>query len=225
VTLDKNLDELVKQLKTGTYIQQPYREVFIRKNENEKRRLGLLSVGDKIVQTAVVLIITPIIERGFLNVSYAYRNNKGPVKAINKVKHLITNEKFCWLVCCDIDNFFDTIPHDALFRKLSSYLKSPGITELINMFIKMGSVNTQYKWKESRRGIQQGAVVSPLLANFYLYPLDKLMVDNGYGYVRYADDFVIFGHTENEAQKALVEATNVLTPQLGLSLNIGVKII
>jgi len=141
VTLDKNLDELVKQLKSGTYIQQPYMEVFIHKNENEKRRLGLLTVGDKIVQTAVALIITPIIERGFLNVSYAYRNNKGPVKAINKVKHLITNERFCWFVCCDIHNFFDTIPHDALFRKLSSYLKSPGITELINLFVKMGSVN------------------------------------------------------------------------------------
>lgn len=225
ITLDKNLDELVRQLKSGTYIQQPYREVFIPKNENEKRRLGLLTVNDKIVQTAVTIIITPIIERGFLNVSYAYRSNKGPVKAINQVKHLITNERFCWLASCDIDSFFDTIPHDILFGRLSAYLKSPCITELIKMFVKMGRVNRNYQWKENRKGIPQGGVVSPLLANFYLYPLDKLMVDKKFGYVRYSDDFVIFGHTEDEAKTAMADAVRILTHQLGLSLNEGAAVL
>lgn len=219
VTIDKNLDELVNQLHSGTYIQQPYREVFIPKNENEKRRLGLLTVNDKIVQTAVAIVVTPIIERGFLKVSYAYRSNKGPVKAIHQVRHLITNERYAWLASCDIDNFFDTIPHDALFGKLSSYLKSPATTELIRMFVKMGRVNKHYQWKESRKGIPQGGIVSPLLANFYLYPLDKLMVDKGYGFVRYADDFVILGHTEEEAKKAMAEAMTVITHDLKLALN------
>ncbi len=219
VAVDKNLEELNRQLQSGIYIQQPYREVMIPKNETEKRRLGLLTVNDKIVQTAVSLVVTPIIEQGFLKVSYAYRTKKGAVKAINQVRHLITNERYAWLAACDIDNFFDTIPHDALFGKLSAYLKSPETTELIRMFVKMGRVDKHYHWKDNRKGIPQGGVVSPLLANFYLYPLDKLMVDNGYGFVRYADDFVILGKTEEEAQKAMKEAMEVITHQLGLTLN------
>ncbi len=219
VTADQNLEELVYQLQSGNYIQQPYREVMIPKNEHEKRRLGLLTVNDKIVQTAVSLVVTPIIEQGFLKVSYAYRENKGAVKAINQVRHLITNERYTWLAACDIDNFFDTIPHDALFGKLSAYLKSPATTELIRMFVKMGRVDRHYHWKDSHKGIPQGGVVSPLLANFYLYPLDKLMVDHGYGFVRYADDFVILGRTEEEAKKAMTGAMEVITRQLGLALN------
>ena len=225
VALDKNLDELSRQLMSGNYIQQPYREVMIPKNETEKRRLGLLTVNDKIVQTAVSFVITPIIERGFLKVSYAYRQNKGAVKAINQVRHLITNKRYTWLVSCDIDNFFDTVPHDALFGKLSAYLKSPGVLELIRMFVKMGRVDRHYKWKDNRKGIPQGGVVSPLLANFYLYLLDKAMVDGDYGFVRYADDFIILGRSEDEAKKALNEATTIITKQLGLGLNEEGKVI
>jgi retron-type reverse transcriptase len=115
ITVEKNIDELSRQLLTGNYKQQPYREVMIPKNEKEKRRLGLLTVNDKIVQTAVGIVVTPILENSFLKVSYAYRENKGAVKAIKQVQHLITNERFIWLASCDIDNFFDSIPHDVLF--------------------------------------------------------------------------------------------------------------
>lgn len=225
VAVDRNIEKLINQLQTGSYIQQPYREVYIPKSDTEKRRLGLLTINDKIVQTAVTILVQPIIEKGFLNVSYAYRNNKGPVKAINQVKHLITNERYCWLVSCDIDDFFDSIPHEPLFGKLSSYLKSPGITELIRMFVTMGRVNSHHQWKDSRKGIPQGGVISPLLANFYLYPLDKLMVDNGYGFVRYADDFIILGRTEEEAIKAMNQAIEIITHQLGLSLNEGYTVV
>ncbi|MEI6479032.1 MAG: metal-sensing transcriptional repressor, partial [bacterium] len=89
-----------------------------------------------------------------------------------------------------------------------AYLKSPGTTELIRMFVKMGRVDRNYKWKETRKGIPQGGVISPLLANFYLYPLDKLMVDHGYGFVRYADDFIILGRTEEDAKKMLQKLSN-----------------
>ncbi|HAL65492.1 MAG TPA: CRISPR-associated endonuclease Cas1, partial [Bacteroidales bacterium] len=219
------LDELAGQLQVGTYIQHPYREVLIPKNQNEKRRLGLLTVNDKIVQTAVTMVVTPLIEKNFLNVSYAYRTNKGAVKAINRVRHLINNEKYVWLAACDIDNFFDTIPHDALFGKLASFLKSPGTIELIKMFVAMGRVDKHYHWKGSHKGIPQGGVISPLLANFYLTPLDRAMVEKGFGFVRYSDDFVLLGHTENEAIQALNEATQIITKQLQLALNEEGKIV
>jgi len=123
--VDKNLDELLNLLSSGQYIQQPYREILIPKNENEKRRLGLLTVNDKIVQTAATQLLTPLVERRFLNVSYGYRSGRGAVKAIRRIKQLIRSEHYTWVSTCDIDNFFDTIPHDLLFRKLNNFLKCP----------------------------------------------------------------------------------------------------
>lgn len=225
LNLDKNQNDLLGLLQTGKYIQQPYKEVFIPKNLTEKRRLGLLTINDKILQTAVSQIITPLFERDFLRVSYAYRSHLGAVKAINKVRHLINQEHYTWLASCDIDNFFDTIPHDLLFRRLATFLKSPAITELIKMFVTMGRVNKQLSWKETKKGIPQGGVVSPLLANFFLHPLDKLMVEKKYGFVRYADDFIILGKTESEAKWALNEAVDLISKYLQLDLNEGTEVI
>lgn len=223
--VDQYLEELSHKLIAGTYIQQPYREVFIPKKENEKRRLGLLTVNDKVVQTAVNQIITPIFEKSFLPVSYAYRENKSAVKAIRQVQHLIKNERYTWLASCDIDNFFDNIPHAPLFGRLNAFLKSPGITELMKMFVMMGSVNYRKQWKNTVKGIPQGGVVSPVLANFYLYQLDKLMMDKKYGFVRYADDFILLGKTEAQANEALKDAVQVITKQLGLTLNEGTVVV
>jgi group II intron reverse transcriptase/maturase/CRISPR-associated endonuclease Cas1 len=225
VTLDKNLHDLLNALQSGKYIQQPYKEVFIPKNLTEKRKLGLLTVNDKILQTAVTQLITPKFERDFLGVSYGYRAHRGAVKAINKVRHLISQEHYTWLASCDIDNFFDSIPHDLLFRRLAGYLKSSSLTELIKMFVTMGSVNNLLTWKEAKTGIPLGGVISPLLANFYLNPLDQLMVERKYGFVRYSDDFVILGKIEHEAKWALNEAVDLITNHLRLNLNEGTEII
>jgi len=185
----------------------------------------LLTVNDKIVQTAVYQLISPIFERSFLPVSYAYRENKSAVKAIRQVQHLIKNEHYTWLASCDIDNFFDTIPHAPLFGRLNAFMKSPGITELVKMFVMMGSVNYRKQWKNTVRGIPQGGVVSPLLANFYLYPLDKLMMDKKYGFVRYADDFIILGKTESQANEAMKDAMQIITKQLHMTLNEEAKVL
>jgi group II intron reverse transcriptase/maturase/CRISPR-associated endonuclease Cas1 len=222
--VNQHIESLSQKLLYGSYTQQPYLEVFIPKNETERRRIALLTIDDKIVQTAAAIVLTPIFEKSFLPVSYAYRNKKGAVKAIHKVQHLIKNEKLEWLVSCDIDNFFDTIPHQILFRKLGSFLKSPGLVELIRMFVTMGRVNRSFGWKDTHKGIPQGGVVSPTLANFYLYALDKEMVDHGYGFVRYADDFIILTHTEEQAKEALHKVTQLLTDQLQLKLNEGYEV-
>jgi group II intron reverse transcriptase/maturase/CRISPR-associated endonuclease Cas1 len=222
---EQNIASLSESLRSGKYKPQPYLEVFIPKNEHEKRRLGLLTVNDKIVQTAATSLLTPIFEKSFLNVSYGYRSKRGPVKAIHKVQYLIAHEKFTWLASCDIDNFFDTIPHSLLFNKLANFLKSPEMVEIIKMFITMGKVNRNYSWKDSLKGIPQGGVISPILANFYLYALDKLMVNNNYGFVRYADDFIILCKTEIEAKQALDKAVSLLTNHLQLQLNEGSEVI
>ncbi len=222
---EKQIEQLAALLESGKYIQQPYLEARIPKNEKEKRTLGLLTINDKIVQTAASFVLTPIFEKSFLNVSYAYRSKKGAVKAICRVQHLITKENLTWLAVCDIDNFFDTIPHHLLYSKLLSFLKSPGMVEIIRMFVSMGRVNRNYSWKDSTKGIPQGGVISPMLANFYLYLLDKTMVDNQFGYVRYADDFIILCKSETEAVRALNHAISVITSHLQLNLNEGSKVI
>lgn len=223
--VDKNLHDLLNLLTSGKYVQQPYKEIFIPKNIIDKRRLGLLTVNDKILQTAVSQLLAPIFEREFLKVSYGYRPHMGAVKAINKVRHLVQQEHYTWLASCDIDNFFDTIPHDLLYRRLTGFLKSPSVTELIKMFVSMGRISSNGSWKESKRGIPQGGVVSPLLANFYLHPLDKLMVEKKYGFVRYADDFIILAKSETEAQNALNEAIELITSYLQLTLNEGSEVV
>ncbi len=223
--LEKNLHELSAHLIAGTYIQLPYREVLIPKKENEKRRLGLLTVNDKILQTAVYQILSPVFEKCFLPVSYAYRANKSAVKAIRQVQHLLKNEHYTWLASCDIDNFFDNIPHAPLFGRLNAFLKSGDITELIKMFVTMGSINYKKQWRNAAKGIPQGGVISPLLANFFLGPLDKRMMEQKYGFVRYADDFIILGKSQTQAEDALKDAEHLITKQLGLALNEGAKVI
>jgi group II intron reverse transcriptase/maturase/CRISPR-associated endonuclease Cas1 len=225
LSIDEQLEKLSQQLQSGTYVQQPYREVFIPKKENQKRRLGILTINDKVVQTAVYEVLMPLFERSFLPVSYAYRKNKSAAKAIREVQRLLETGKYQWLISCDIDNYFDTISHKTLLGKLSGYLKNPNLVELLAIFIKMGSVDHKFHWKQSNQGLSQGGVLSPLLANFYLYPLDKLLIDNSCGYVRYADDFVILCETEEKANQVLDMVNALITNQLKLSLNEGETVV
>ncbi|MFN3479763.1 MAG: group II intron reverse transcriptase/maturase [Thermodesulfovibrionales bacterium] len=219
--LEKNIKELSEQLSSYHYIPEPYREIKIPKDENEFRSLSLPTVKDKIVQQAVKDIIEPILDREFLDVSYAYRQNKGPVKAIGRVSHLIINEKREWVTLCDIDNYFDTIHHDMLFSMLSERIKDDKLLPLIRLWVKMGKVDEKLRWKDTDKGIPQGSIISPLLSNLYLHPFDTMMVEKQFGYVRYADDFIILSLTEEEAYRALKDTKWFLEKNLKLKLNPG----
>ncbi|MBI5748643.1 MAG: CRISPR-associated endonuclease Cas1 [Nitrospinae bacterium] len=219
--LEKNLKDLLEQLTSYHYIPEPYQEIRIPKDNNEFRSLSLPTIKDKIVQQTVKDIIEPILDREFLDVSYAYRPNKGPAKAIAKVLHLITNEKRDWVTLCDIDRYFDTIHHNLLFSMLSEGIKDEKLLPLIRLWVKMGRVDYKMRWKETVKGIPQGSIISPLLSNLYLHPFDKMMVERRFGYVRYADDFIILSRSEGEAYRALKDTKLFLEKQLKLNLNPG----
>jgi len=153
--------------------------------------------------------------------SYAYRKNKGARKAVNKVRHYIQTEKNYWLAKCDIDNFFDNVDHQRLRTQLKPYVKDNYLMELIFMFIKMGYVTHHTNWQDRSKGVPQGAVLSPLLANLYLSPLDQRMKDKKVAYVRYADDFVILTPTEEKAKEILDETIEYIREKLKLQLNPG----
>jgi group II intron reverse transcriptase/maturase/CRISPR-associated endonuclease Cas1 len=219
--LEKNIKDLSERLYSYRYIPEPYKEINIPKDDREFRSLSLPTIKDKIVQQAVKDLIEPIFDREFLNVSYAYRPNKGPAKAIGKVSHLIINEKRQWVTLCDIDKYFDTIDHNILFSMLSERIKDEKLMTLIRLWVKMGKVDNRMRWKNTIKGIPQGSVISPLLSNLYLHPFDKMMIERNFGYVRYADNFVILSHTEGEAYRALKDTRWFLEKKLKLILNPG----
>ncbi|HED01046.1 MAG TPA: CRISPR-associated endonuclease Cas1 [Proteobacteria bacterium] len=219
--LEKNLRELSEQLSSRHYIPEPYQEVNIPKDDNEFRSLSLPTIRDKIVQQAAKDLLEPILDKEFLDVSYAYRANKGPAKAIGRVSHLVVNEKREWVTLCDIDQYFDTIHHDLLFSMLSGIVRDDKLLTLIRLWVKMGKVDAKMRWKDTLKGIAQGSIISPLLSNLFLHPFDRMMVEKQFGYVRYADNFIILSRSEGEAYRALKDTKWFLEKRLKLNLNPG----
>jgi len=218
---ESNLQQLQDELAAGRFVPRPYKTVDIPKSEGEKRRISLMSIRDKIVQQAARGVLEPILDRMFLDVSYAYRAGKSTRKAIGRVHHMLINEKREWLVSCDIDAYFDSINHDRLMSMLASRINDKDLLALIRTWLRMGRISRDLKWSDSTVGIPQGGIISPLLSNFYLTPFDRFCVDNKYGLVRYADDFVILARSKEEAQKALDAVRAFLLGKLGLRLNEG----
>lgn len=217
--LEENLSNIVQQLQSHKYNPQPYLECKIPKDGKEYRILSLPTVNDKIIQQAVRLLIEPQLEEEFLDTSYGYRPGKGPVRAIGRVRHILDVEMKKWLVTCDIDDFFDNIPHEKLFRLFQNKFNDPHLTRLIRLWVKMGKISKGYSWKDNIEGIPQGSILSPLLSNMYLHQFDVFMSKTKAGYVRYADDFIILCDSRSDAQKTLNSASVFLENILHLKLN------
>lgn len=154
--LNVNLEELRRRLIDKTWNPEPYLRVAIAKNETETRKLGLLSVGDKIVQQAIKALIEPKMDKMFLNNSYGYRPGKGPARAIHRVCDFFNRQKTGYVIKLDIDDYFDTIQHACLFSALHNWLKDEDIVRLIELCVKTGVVTSQLKWNETTKGLPQG---------------------------------------------------------------------
>lgn len=217
--LNSNINSLAEQLSSGHYIPEPYQEIKVPKDDGEHRCLSLPTIKDKIVQCAVKDLMEPLLEKQFLDVSYAYRPGKGTERAIARASHLIVTEKRQWATVCDIDNYFDTVDHALLLEMLSGPFAERDLVRLVSLWVKMGRVDQNGSWKPNETGIPQGGVISPLLANLYLHPFDLFMTLKRFGYIRYADDFIVLSETESEARRAFEEAGHFLTRRLRLKLN------
>jgi group II intron reverse transcriptase/maturase/CRISPR-associated endonuclease Cas1 len=220
--LAENLADLRQELIRKIWNPEPYLRVEIPKKETEIRRLGLLSVRDKIVQQAIKMLIEPRMEKLFLNNSYGYRPGKGPAKAIHRVMHIYHQMKQGWVAKLDIDDYFDTIKQEQLFISLQNLLKDEEIVRLIELCLKTGVVTKQLKWNEIDKGVPQGAVLSPLLANFYLHPFDQFVVSKTSNYVRYADDFLVIADNRGELEEIVGDIRATLESKFSLKLNIPV---
>lgn len=215
----KYIQELVGELKAGTWAPEPYFRVEIPKKKNEVRKLGLLSVKDKIVQQAIKALIEPLFENLFVDNSYGYRPNKGHTKAVRRALTECLKKKNKWVLRLDIDNYFDTINHHLLAAKLYAVIGDEEIVRLIMLSVRMGVVNKRLKWQDNVDGVPQGAILSPLLSNFYLHPFDKFVLTLCRSYIRYADDFCILCETQEQAKSLLDQVSVYLKSHLGLALN------
>jgi RNA-directed DNA polymerase len=200
--IPENLWQLSDTLRDGTYQPQAIRRVNIPKpGTNETRPLGIPTVRDRIVQAAVVNAIEPVFERDFAEQSYGFRPGRGCKDALRRVDSLL-KAGFTHVVDADLKAYFDSIPHDRLMQQLETKIADGRLLSLIESFLKAGILDGTKEWTPES-GAPQGAVLSPLLSNLYLDPLDHLVAQSGFEMVRYADDFVILCRSAAEAQQAL----------------------
>jgi RNA-directed DNA polymerase len=209
--------KLSEQLRTGTYRPQAVRRVHIPKpGTKETRPLGIPTVRDRVVQAAVVKVIEPIFERDFAEQSYGFRPGRGCKDALRRVDSLLKSG-YTFVVDADLKSYFDTIPHDRLLDRLRTKISDGRLLTLIESFLQAGILDGLQEWNPTE-GAPQGAVLSPLLSNVYLDPLDHLVAEHGWEMVRYADDFVILCRTAEEAERAL-QVVQQWTIDNGLTLH------
>jgi RNA-directed DNA polymerase len=209
--------ELADALKADAYTPQAIRRVHIPKpGTNETRPLGIPTVRDRVVQGAIVNVIEPIFERDFAEHSYGFRPERGCKDALRRVDQLL-QQGYVHAVDADLKSYFDSIPHDRLMARLETKIADGSLLRLIERFLKADILDEASRWTPEA-GAPQGAVLSPLLSNIYLDPLDHLLAERGFEMVRYADDFVILCRTAEDAQRAL-ETVRQWVADNGLSLH------
>ena len=200
--LDYHLDHLSEGLQRGSYAPQAVRRTWIPKpGSREQRPLGIPTVRDRVVQNAVRHVLEPIFERDFAAHSYGFRPGRGCHDALCRVEQLLETG-YTHVVDADLKGYFDTIDHDILMERIEEKVSDGRMLDLIRQLLKQGILEDQKHWTPEK-GSPQGSVLSPLLSNIYLNPLDHLLAERGFAMVRYADDFVVLCRSRAEAEEAL----------------------
>jgi RNA-directed DNA polymerase len=215
--LEQQTEYLARTLKEGSYQPAAIRREWIPKpGSQEKRPLGIPTVRDRVVQRALLAAIEPIFERDFAEQSYGFRPGRGCKDGLRRVDQLLKSG-YEWVVDADLKSYFDTIPHEPLLKRIEEKVADGRVLELISKYLGQGVLENMRYWQPDA-GTPQGAVISPLLSNIYLDPLDQLMKASGIEMVRYADDFVLLCDSEAAARDALV-LVQQWTAAAGLTLH------
>lgn len=206
---DKRLRRLSEQLREKSYEPRAVKRVWIPKGGGKLRPLGVPVIIDRVVQTSLLNAIEPIFERKFAECSYGFRPGRGCKDALRKVAEGLQRGR-TWVVDVDIEQYFDTIDKQRLMAEVAVEIADGSVLDLIQQFLEQDVIDGMNRWRPER-GTPQGAVISPLLANIYLHPVDVAMTEAGYELVRYADDMVILCESREQAENALETLRDLLT--------------
>lgn len=215
--LKENGKALIESIRNGQYRPSPVRRVEIPKPDGGKRKLGIPTVIDRIIQQAIAQVLIPIYEPKFSDGSYGYRPNRSAKDAIERVRKY-AEEGYKYAVCLDLSKYFDTLNHDLLMNMVRETVKDKKLIDLIKKYLKSGVMENGVVMK-TKEGSPQGGNLSPLLANIYLDKFDKEFESRGVRLVRYADDIVLLAKSQRASERLLETSTRYLEKKLKLKVN------
>ena len=216
--IKEHKEEILNQIRNRKYKPQPVRRVYIPKENGKLRKLGIPSVIDRVLQQAIVQVLTPIYEKQFSNSSYGFRIGRNCEQAVIRALELF-NDGYDWIVDIDLQSFFDEVNQDKLIGIIRRTIKDGNLVSLIRKFLQSG-VMEKGVIQETKKGTPQGGNLSPLLSNIMLNELDRELEARGLNFVRYADDCLIMVKSEKAANRVMESITTFITRKLGLKVNV-----
>lgn len=206
-----------QQLIDGTYHPKPVKRVEIPKPDGRKRKLGIPTVLDRLIQQAIAQVMQEEWDDDFHDNSYGFRPNRNAHQAMRYAQETI-REEYHWVVDCDLEAFFDGVNHDLLMEQLKAKHRDPQLLRLINRYLKAG-VRIEGTTKASVMGVPQGGPLSPILSNIVLNQLDWELESRGHRFVRYADDFVVFSKSQKAGERVMQSLQSYIGDSLRLKVN------